>query len=289
MSNHAVPRCCLAPNAPGGADHLPSLRSAFATERPADEGSSPIELSFASIKAIQDLVHRSSSEWSPHYGLILGASAVAAAEDYFRSVLVEIAKACPTVRSRSRDLDVKMSHVLDGSIDTALRSSLDQVSFSSNRAVREWSKKLLGTKVSGDSTLARLLDEFERVCHVRHCATHAGGYVGEGNARVLGVEAGRWISLDSANAVYEILSVVVATIRAYNQFVLESVLSGWLNDGILLGSWGQDKKLFEKVWSVLRCRQDIAAGRVGSSGYPANGYQAYRVVQRAACSRAGGA
>ncbi|RQP09423.1 MAG: hypothetical protein EAS51_11690, partial [Microbacteriaceae bacterium] len=222
----------------------------------------------------------SAKVWHSQHGLILAVAAVAAAEDYFRTLLTDLVGVCALTAERVKSMETKLEFVFTSSVADAMRAVLDRESFSSAEAITTWTKKITGKKDTGLS-LKTLLDEYERVCHVRHCAVHSGGYVSQHNARVLGVQAGTWISLGSPQAIHEIVAVVTGTIRAYNQELFEHTVERWLVEQELMGEWRLDRPAFTRLWNLFRSTRDIQA----AASIRPNAYLAYRVVQPALRAR----
>jgi hypothetical protein len=181
-----------------------------------------------------------------------------------------------------------MEFVFSGSVPDAVRGMLDHESFSSRANVTAWSRKIAGAELKNERSLEVALQEFERVCHVRHAAIHAGGYVSTRNAGVLGVPPGSWISFGSPSAIHEIIGVIAATIRAYNQVLFESILSDWLRNGVLVGDWSEDKEAFTRIWRAFKSEGDIASSRAaGTAPLRATAYSAFLAVRKAFASRSG--
>ncbi|MCC2307190.1 hypothetical protein [Cellulomonas chengniuliangii] len=237
---------------------------------------SAIDRAFSGLLVITQLAARHAPDWNPQHGLILSSSAVAVAEDYFRTLLTEVASACPLCTDLVRPIDTQIEFVLSGSLGDALRAALDRTSFSSASAIKEWTKKITGLDIKGRSSLTVELASFERVCHVRHCAIHAGGYVASHNAKVLSLPVGSWISFDSPSAIHDIVAVVAATVRAYNQLLFEHVLGRWIDEGLLTGVWIDDRDMFSTLWRTFRSKSDIESGILQGQSLP---LQPFRVHQ----------
>lgn len=286
---HSFPRVCLASASPVGAGTSTRLTdAAFLADRNTNGYRSPIDVAFESLLVVTQLAVSLSQAWSTQHGLILSSSAVSAAEDYFRSILTEMVTVCPCCEERVQPLETRMEYVFSGSVPDAVRGMLDGQSFSSKSNVVSWSKKIAGVEIKSVRSLDVLLDEFERICHIRHAAVHSGGYVSNRGAAALGVPSGTWISFASPVAIHEIVGVTAATIRAYNQVLFESVLSEWLSAGTILGNWATDKDTFSGLWRAFRSEGDIASSRAaGGAPIRTTAYYAFLAVRDAFASRAG--
>lgn len=283
------PQVCLASAAPVGAGTLTRLTdAAVSTDRHETGYRSAIDVAFDSLLVVTQVAVNLSQDWRTQHGLILSSSAVAAAEDYFRSILAELVTLCPLCETRVHPLETRMEFVFSGSVPDAVRGMLDGESFSSKANIIKWSKKIANVDLKNERSLEVALTEFERVCHIRHAAIHAGGYVSTRNAVALGVPPGSWISFGSPAAIHEIIGVITAGLRAYNQLLFESVLTGWLKEGMLRGNWSSDSKIFTDLWRAFRSEGDIASSR-SSGGVPLRNtaYLAFLPVRQAFASRAG--
>lgn len=285
---HELPQVCLASTSNVGPGTLTRLANeAVSTNRPDSTIVSPIDRAYAALFLVTQLAVQAAGQWQPQHGLILSSSAVAVAEDYFRSVLTECVQVCPVCSDRVAPLETRMEYVFSGSVSDAVRSILDLESFSSAANIRGWAKKIAGSDLRQHHSLDVSLAEFERVCHVRHCAVHSGGYVSTRNASVLGVQAGTWISFDRPDAIHEIISVVTATIRSFNQSLFETLLGCWLDLGVLSGVWAQDRATFAELWGVFRSKRDIESSKSSPASLRANAYHAYQAVHGAVIARRG--
>lgn len=283
---HALPQVCLTSSSNVGARSIATLAaSAISNARVEPPRLSAIDRAYDSLIVVTQLTVDASSSWRPQHGLILASSAVAVAEDYFRSVLTDTVVVCPLCTKRIEPLETRMEFVLSGSIPDAVRGILDRESFSSKQTIVAWAKKIAGDGLGESRSLALSLDEFERVCHVRHCAMHAGGYVSSRNAQVLDVPVGSWISFAAPTAIHEITAVVTATLRAFNQTLFEVVLSRWIDERQLSGDWNVDKEQFTSLWSVFRSTRDIDSASLSGPPLRRTAYQAYLAIRSAASAR----
>lgn len=287
--SHSFPQVCLASAATAGPGYLTHLTDAAVSKsRPAVGNRSSIDIAYNSLLVVTQMAVESTKGWSTQHGLILSSAAVAAAEDYFRSILAEVVKICPICVARVQPLETRMEFVFSGSAPDAVRGMLDGESFSSTSNIHDWSKKIAGVDLKKELSVKVALTEFERICHIRHAATHAGGYVGSRNAGALGVASGSWISFGSPAAIHEIVAVITASLRAYNQVLFESILGGWLDDATLRGDWSSDKELFTALWRAFRSEVDIESSWApGGARIRATAYSAFLSVRNAFVSRSG--
>jgi hypothetical protein len=283
---HALPQVCFASLSVGAGTLNRVASDAVATDRHPHGYQSPIDTAYDTLRVVTQVAASATPTWQPEHGLILSTSAVAAAEDYFRSILTEVIELCELCKQRAQPFETRMEFVFSGSVADALRGMLDRESFSSRENVLAWSKKVTGSDLGRARSLNDALGEFERVCHIRHAAIHAGGYLSTHNAKALGVPAGTWISFDSPKGIYEIISVVTATIRSFNQVLFEQILTGWIADAALKGVWTDDKDKFSSLWTAFSSTGDIDSDKAAGNGILKDTpYKAYLTVRKAVRAR----
>lgn len=259
--------------------------AALARSERHDSDLSAIDRALDSLVALTRLVGLAQSDWKSPYGLALSASAVAVADDFFRSIFVEIVDVCPMAAERTKTLETRLEYVSLGSRAEAMRDILSMSSFASMSTVKSWLKQVIGMGTL-PIDLKRVLQDYERVCQVRHVAIHTGGHVTALNADKLGVPAGAWIFPDTPKSVYDVIAAVAAVVRAFNQSALDSIIGGWLDSMLLTGDWSRDRPSFEPLWRTFYSKRDQASAAVSNSlTIRSNGYQAYRLVQASARSR----
>lgn len=278
---HTIPTSCLPSGSVGGSALANLIDRSVVSTRPKADSVSALDHAYEGLLVVTKLAVLAKPDWTSHHGLMLCSNAVAVAEDYFRSILVEVAQICPKSLERVGAFETRVEFIAKGSMSDALRSVLEATSFSSKENVREWTKKITGMSLPGKSAPSRLLDDFDKVCQIRHCATHAGGYIAAGNARVLQVGAGKWISIADPEAIHEVVAVVTSTIRSYNQTLFEDVVGGWIDDGVLQGDWDRDRERFTAIWDAFRSDADRLSMGTSTRYEPirARAYDAYRVVR----------
>lgn len=282
---HTTPRVCLAVGAAGGTGTL--AKKVARDSRLTGSAGSHIDRSFEALVKVTQLAVLAQEDWHQQHGLILSASAVAVAEDYIRSILTDLVSLCPIVKRNAGSQSTRLEYVFSGNVGEAVRAVLDRESFSSQKTINDWLKTLVGSTTDKNRSAVVALEEFERVCHIRHCAIHAGGYVSSHNARVLGIEAGSWIAFETPDAIHEIIGVVVATIRVLNQHIFSSVVSKWIDEGVLSGQWTSDRDLFAPMWRAFYSAKDSESGTLNGDPLARRAYDAYRSVQGAALARSG--
>ena len=280
--SHNFPQVCLTSSAGGSSSLEHLIGASAASSRPGSHYVSPIDAAFEALQIVTKLAVDSAKHWRPQHGLIFSSSAVAAAEDYFRSILTEVASLCPVCERKIRPLETRLEFVLSGSVADAVRGALDHESFSSKTNVATWSKKIASFDPLTHTSLKRALSDFDRVCHIRHAAIHAGGYVSTRNAEVLDIPPGSWIAFESPLAVHEVINVIASTIRAYNQLLFERILSSWLEEGIMQGDWTADRDRFTPLWDAFKCLGDInSSGAAGGISLRKTAYRNYQLTRSA--------
>lgn len=285
---HALPMSCLSSTATVGMGTLAHLSDRAIIGKHAVRGVvSPIDAALANLSLVSRLAVQQASVWHTQHGLILSTAAVGAAEDYFRSILAELVGVCRFCEERVQDLETRMAYVRAGSLVDALRGSLENTSFSNGSTVKKWSKQVAGFEIQNGSTLDLLLREYERACHIRHCAVHSGGHVSTRNARALGLMPGQWIALESPDVIHQVVAVTASVVRSYNQRLFEFTLSRWIDQNELTGVWQEDRVRFDALWTVFRSTSDIESARLnGQHDFRPSAFESHRILAKGVRARA---
>lgn len=253
------------------------------------EGSEALDVeNICTPRALENLspidVHRSSSQQllamgqpqdlqsNPLLGRLLIVGLVAATEEYMRSVVAGVLQVCPYARLESAPQMVSLGAVDYYAREELARGIYEHVSFATASEVAKRTGAILGIQIKQGTSLFGALQEFDRLCQLRHACAHSDGVLGHNNLRELGARRGlgtqtvliTFASLQSAGA------ICYNTVRAYNRHVFRSVIERWVAEGEFDGTWKSDRDRFTALFRLFRSRTD----NVG----PANAYQAYRTL-----------
>ena len=202
---------------------------------------------------------------------------ISATESYVRDLLSRLPAICPLVWAHCSEQNMALGAAFHYGKSTLAMATLEHVSFSTKGEVQKQSQKIAGVHVSSDGSLRVALDAFESISELRHSVVHSFDELFYKNLRELK-------ALDSSGARFAVsispllfqsfVAVCHSFVRAYNRFLLDSLLDSWLKNSLLAMDWRLDKERFEPVFSVFKSTRD----GVG----PANAYRAFQQFGRSA-------
>ncbi len=179
-------------------------------------------------------------------------------ENYFRGMLTRLMDACPISREISRTQMVSLLAARSYAIVDLGLAILDGGSLADAKEVKKKTTQLLGLQVPQNSDLDAALQEFDKVCHLRHAAVHSRGVIGSRSQAELNMRhaAGPMqLALDFA-LVQAVAAVCECVVRSYNRFAYRATLERWIGAGLITGDWKADGPHFRAVFDTCYSKLD---------------------------------
>ena len=248
---------------------------------PSDSGFNPITDYFEVADKLKAKIVGAGGATDAEMLGLLTIGVISAVEFYLRNVFGAVPAICPIARRH-----VEMTPIHAGATEfykdssmPHLLSGFDGESLADGKRIRAASEKFCGIKLSDDASVNKVIDDFDRMCELRHCLIHSRGYVGlkASNALRLSSRSPHKILMDRAQ-VFEVLKISHNVVRGVNRFVAEQVADRWVDQGVLSGNWAEDKLAFTAFFRFF-CMQ-------GKDRYGGVAYRAYQSYGKAARARA---
>jgi hypothetical protein len=228
-----------------------------------ETASSAIDIYIENCKELNKL-WVSSNTVSPEFSRLLLLGYVSAVESYFRSVLSAIINADRKARADAHTYTVPFGAVLYQDKQSLVEALFEGISFASEEAIRKAFNKYLSLdKVPDD--LKPLLQEFEKICHMRHCCVHRFGKLGAQNGIFLGLENHRE-ALEKPLALgkdtlSEIASWLMSFVKAMNNFMFRTLLDRSIsekNPYRVTWRWmySRDRPNFSRLYNLFASTKD---------------------------------
>ncbi len=201
-------------------------------------------------------------------GRVLLLGLVSGTELYFRSLLAELINVCPIARSAAKKQPVPL-----GAVDYYGKEVgfglLENVSISTSGEIKRQTTRIAGIEIPNRSSVAEAVAEFEKLCELRHAATHARGHLGHHNVRELGIEStGKPLALNISFAgLQDAAAICQNLVRAYNRFLFRRTIERWISEGSFTGVWKKDGKNFSRLFHLFHSAQDAAGPLSANSAY----------------------
>lgn len=211
---------------------------------------------FVLLRPYEERIHELPSELTNM--IFLGF--ISAVESYIRKILRLIINVDKNAQVKCENQMIKFGAVLSHEDETMLAESLlEDYSFASAFNIKESIDKFLNIKCKKETQpLNKALEEYSRVCQLRHCVIHRFGFLGSNNAIVLGlsqhkdfIEKPLIIDFEQLN---EIARVCENVVKVINNFLFAEVLerSYLTRTEIWHSDYRKDKKTFQKYFSIFK-------------------------------------
>ncbi|WP_375761007.1 hypothetical protein [Corallococcus exercitus] len=206
-----------------------------------------------------NLLLKPKPDHDPLLGHLVLLGYMSAVESYFRTLIRRIitiddaAQKC--VHTREIAYAAAMHHRDPSLLPEAL---FEGTTFVSKHSISESLKDFLGIKGHTPPDLEATLDEYSKVCQIRHCLVHRFGKLGSKNAIALGLSAhGPFLEKPISVGYDELQSafaVLYQTVKVVNNHVFNSVISripDWHRD------LRRDRSRFKRYYSIFATVSDV--------------------------------
>jgi len=212
------------------------------------------------LRAMNALVPRP-DKFDSYIGQLFLLGAVAAVESFLRSLFrraISIDGAC-------RDLAMKKEISYAAAVylrqDLLPEALLEKTSFTSRDNIEKACRELLGLKGEFPEDVKVVVQQYVRICHLRHCAVHRFGKLGASNAVHLGLDDHMELLekplLLSYASLQEAIAIATAFVRTLNSFVFNLLLSR-LPDNHFVGNYSLDRPRFLEYYDVFRDKESMS-------------------------------
>jgi hypothetical protein len=194
---------------------------------------------------------------NPALGRLLLLGFVSSIDDYFRRILSGVVEVCPLARRRASDKPVSFGALDYYEKEQAALALFENTTFASLKELKNQTANIAGINIDSAS-VGEAISKYEKLCHMRHAATHAGGLLNSRNARELGITVtgvAHEVLLSEAK-LQTAASVCYSAVRAYNRWLFQGLIQSWIDQQVLSGKWATDKSLLESLFGLFHSKED---------------------------------
>lgn len=237
---------------------------------PLGRESSPIDLFLASTDQINQLyLQYIGRDLPPPLGSLVLLGYTSAVESYIRAIIRRTVLGDAISASRAEMQTLPYGAAYHHAKDRLPEALLEGYSFSSPGNIADALKEVLGIELKG-SEMQAVMEEFSRICELRHCCVHRGGRLGSRNAIRLGLNVhGQLLerpfrpSIDDLQDVADTLRTFVKTL---NNFLFATVLERTVRHGgatvpdvpwTWKWTWTDDKPYFTGYYRIFSSQVDV--------------------------------
>lgn len=192
---------------------------------------------------------------------------VSLTENYFRSVLSEILNICETTKKNAADNNINFGSILWHPDEFITRGAFEHISFSDSKKIIEITRKYVGVELNN---LNAILNEFAKVCELRHGIVHSGRYMAGKNALLLDIpSSSKLIKVCIGYGQLQgIAAVCTALVIAYNNRMFEVLCKRWATTWRQSPSWDPNLEddMMEKIWNIFFSKVDKSDGSITERG-----------------------
>lgn len=178
---------------------------------------------------------------------------ISAVESYFRCLTRQIVLVDEFVADKVSEQKITFGAALHSHRALLPEAFLEDMSFISKDSVDKLLTQIIGIK---SQKLSGILEEYNRICQLRHCIVHRFGKLGTNNAIKLGLNKHKQLLEKPIQIGEEDLSTIAHTlvnlVKAVNNHVYEEVLErSAKNSNIWTWDYRRDKKVFAGLYKVF--------------------------------------
>ncbi|PWV53256.1 hypothetical protein [Chitinophaga sp. S165] len=206
---------------------------------------------------------------------------ISAIESYLREIISKLIHFDEKSMQACEHKEILYGAAIHADVEVLPETLLESTSFTKKDTIKDVIKDYLGLKgIKFPDNVNRVLTDFEKICHLRHCIVHRFGKLGASNALHLGLGnhkkyIDKPIRLDY-NALQLIGVACTNTVKELNHFLWSVIMMRQLADPIQSGdSWkkldteipwkwnfNSDRKRFKKYFDIFASQNAQSKGLV---------------------------
>ncbi|AEI82983.1 hypothetical protein CNE_BB2p01720 (plasmid) [Cupriavidus necator N-1] len=179
---------------------------------------------------------------------------IAAVESYLRAILRRLIAMDSICQESVHRRDVSYGAAIHLTKDMLPEAVLEKISFISKGSIVDSIRELAGIKGNLPPDVTASIDDYVKICHLRHCAVHRFGKLGVSNAIALGLEDHKELLEKPLLLDYLSLqnSIVISTgmVKTINNFLFNEIVSR-ISDSRWTGVYKTDKRLFLTYYKIF--------------------------------------
>lgn len=193
---------------------------------------------------------------------------MAASEEFLRAIIGGVVRVCSVAQVCAADRQIQLGSAIWHGQDVVGRGALEGASLAGKANVTKTVKEFVDYKLTATDQCWSVLDQYERLCQIRHAAIHSGLVMPGKNAVKLGVKPVQgvgelYVGFDELQEAAAICSALVATLNA-DLFAV--VAERWATTWPASSGWTAEIKRhsWNATWDLFYSSVDASRGLIGS-------------------------
>ncbi len=197
-------------------------------------------------------------------GRLILLGLVSEAESYFRSILASCLEVCPVCQKAAGEKQVNLGGVIWHGTNGFSRSAFEHMSFASKDDLKKGAQQFLDFKLE-DGKFKEPLEEFEKICQLRHGIVHNAGLLPGRNAVQLGVRKYNKpveIVVDFTR-LQEAAAVIDTLVVNMNRELFGEMCKRWAVDWRRAADWqdANEGRVFSRIWKIFVSEEERRSRR----------------------------
>ena len=232
---------------------------------------SPIDAFYATTQDILNVAKPDFLHQHPSMGTLLSVGLISASENYFRDLFARIIRICPIAQAASSKEAINLGSVIwhrEGQVE---RGAFEHISFAEEGKIISTCRKFLKYDLKKRGITNELLQEFCKICELRHGIVHSNSFLAGKNAIKLEIPNNAPNQALKITVGYEQLQEcgLISTMltASFNKEMFEEMAKRWAVDWPKLLSWNsaEANALFEQIWTSFYSKTDEQNGSISTT------------------------
>lgn len=187
-------------------------------------------------------------------GPLMLVGIISESENYLREVISRILSICPISRKAAASKSLSYGSVFWAGARTTGRAIFDHQSLADRKSIKD-ALSLVGYTIRDGSPLEAPLNEFDKLCELRHAIVHTSRIISGKNATALELAPcsdGFQVAVDSAK-LEDAALVASSFVYTVNSELFAHLSKRWAIEWRRSPSWipSNENRLFGQIWSTL--------------------------------------
>lgn len=218
------------------------------------ESKSPIDNFYAQRNELLMPITLDYANSNPSIPPLILVGLISSTENYFREIFAGIITICPKAKQKSANKSLNLATAWIG-FGEMEKGAFENTSFSDSKAIKKNLVDLVGINISNSNQISTPLNEFGKLCELRHAIVHSSGLLAGKNAVNLELPNSRnslKIKVEYSE-LQEAADVCTALVCAVNIELFINIATKWLKEWPRTPAYqGHNQNhLFKKVWSLF--------------------------------------
>lgn len=179
---------------------------------------------------------------------------ISAVESYMREIIRKLIILDKYSNIKSSSSELTYGAAINYRKDILPEALMERFSFASQKNIIDAFREFLDIKGGCPTELETVLQEFDKICQLRHCMIHRFGKLGSNNAIKLGLEQHlecleKPLSLDN-NHLFETYTVCSNVVLVVNNYLFKTILTRTLEED-WIWDFRRDKNKFKKYFELF--------------------------------------